>query len=92
MVALTSEAMYFSFAVMCILFIAGSYMRDAALVATSGIISTLIGIYILQSGFQGQSNFMIQALGLLLAILGGYVFMRVLFEQMVVESNEFGGT
>ena len=92
MVSLTAEAMYFCIVIAIILFCVSVYMKDAALGAISALVMGLTGIYLIQNGFQGQSDFLIQSIGLILSILGGYVFLRILFEQMVDEVNMFGGS
>lgn len=89
---LGADAIYFSLGISVILFIAGVYMKDAALGAISGFVVTFIGLNMIRVGFDGASSVLIQTVGFLLTFIGGYVFLRILFTQMVDEVNEFGGS
>jgi len=85
---LGADVIYFSLVLSIILFIAGVYMKDQALAALSGVVLSFIGFNIIRTGFDGTSSTLIQVVGLVITIVGAYIFLRVFFDELVEMLNK----
>ena len=67
---------YFAIIFMILLFTIGLAKEDINLIGFSGMLSMIIGVFMLINGFAGLSNLMTNGVGIILIGFGAYIFIR----------------
>lgn len=74
---------FFGLAISIFLLIFGFWKEDRHLVAVSGIVMILLGVYVAVNGFLTLNNFFSQTIVIVLIAIGSYIFLRSSLDDII---------